>query len=293
MDIGRLSRCFHADIESNGVYKNSYRWGSTLSDIGFAVAVPNYNSIYTGGRFDNTVDFDPGVGVANLTAGAYDVFVSKIDQCIPNDEFKHGYCFHAIITLLPVDMSIGEWHLYNDSAKQPRLRQHYHPAFDHQRTSSPARPHFSEPHHRRWNLEHLFGTCSAWCLSYTWTLPSGWSGSSTSNIIVTSPGPISGTISVTANDSCGASVARTWSITVRSIPVQPSFITGNGSVCEGSTQTYSVTPIPSATSYSWTSPSGWAGGSTGNRFECEYGCYRRHRYPFLLAIPGQFSRSDT
>ncbi|KXK41697.1 MAG: PKD domain-containing protein, partial [Bacteroidetes bacterium OLB11] len=35
-------------------------------------------------------------------------------------------------------------------------------------------------------------------------------------------------------------------------------------MCEGSTNTYSVTPIPEATSYTWTLPNGWTGMSTTN-----------------------------
>jgi PKD repeat protein len=257
-------------LDSNGVYKNSYRWGSTLSDVGFAVAVPNYNSIYTGGRFDNTVDFDPGVGVANLTAGAYDVFVSKIDQCIPTTSSNTVTACN--------NYTSPSGHVYTASGTYTTILQNS------QGCDSIITLHLTinvppaQPGPISGNPIVCVGTSNTYsvpavpsALSYTWTLPSGWSGSSTSNIIVTSPGPISGTISVTANDSCGASVARTWSITVRSIPVQPSFITGNGSVCEGSTQTYSVTPIPGATSYSWTLPSGWAGGSTGNSLSVNTG----------------------
>ncbi|MCC6448134.1 MAG: hypothetical protein IT215_05550, partial [Chitinophagaceae bacterium] len=47
-------------------------------------------------------------------------------------------------------------------------------------------------------------------------------------------------------------------------PYTPSSIVGNNIVCEGSTNTYSVTPIPEATSYTWTLPNGWTGMSTTN-----------------------------
>jgi hypothetical protein len=50
--------------------------------------------------------------------------------------------------------------------------------------------------------------------SYTWTLPSGWSGSSTSTSITATAGTAGGNISVTANNSCGASTARTLAVTV-------------------------------------------------------------------------------
>jgi hypothetical protein len=50
--------------------------------------------------------------------------------------------------------------------------------------------------------------------SYTWTLPSGWSGTSTSTSINTTAGSTGGNISVKANNSCGASTARTLAVTV-------------------------------------------------------------------------------
>jgi hypothetical protein len=52
--------------------------------------------------------------------------------------------------------------------------------------------------------------------SYTWTLPSGWSGSSTTTSITTTAGSAGGTISVKANNACGASAARTLTVTVGS-----------------------------------------------------------------------------
>jgi hypothetical protein len=43
--------------------------------------------------------------------------------------------------------------------------------------------------------------------TYTWTLPSGWSGSSTSNTISVTAGTSSGNVSVTATTNCGTSAA--------------------------------------------------------------------------------------
>jgi len=50
--------------------------------------------------------------------------------------------------------------------------------------------------------------------SYTWSLPSGWSGSSNTNTINTTAGSTGGTISVKANNACGASASRTLSVSV-------------------------------------------------------------------------------
>jgi hypothetical protein len=100
--------------------------------------------------------------------------------------------------------------------------------------------------------------------SYTWTLPSGWSGLGTSNNISPMAGPNSGNISVVANNACGSSSPQSLAVTVSSQPAQPGSITGNITVCQGSTNTYAVTAVPGATSYTWTYPGGWSGSSTSN-----------------------------
>jgi hypothetical protein len=100
--------------------------------------------------------------------------------------------------------------------------------------------------------------------SYTWTLPSGWSGSSASTSITTTVGSAGGTISVVANNSCGSGTARTLSVTVNTcnVPAQPGNISGNTNVTGGSSQTYSIAAVSGATTYTWTLPSGWSGSST-------------------------------
>ena len=47
-----------------------------------------------------------------------------------------------------------------------------------------------------------------------------------------------------------------------SIPATPGTIQGNTPVCSGSVNTYSITAVAGATSYTWTLPSGWTGTST-------------------------------
>lgn len=50
--------------------------------------------------------------------------------------------------------------------------------------------------------------------SYTWTLPSGWTGTSTTTSITATTGATSGNIQVTANNACGAGPAQTLAVTV-------------------------------------------------------------------------------
>lgn len=101
-------------------------------------------------------------------------------------------------------------------------------------------------------------------LTYNWTLPGGWSGSSTSNGIAATVGTTGGTISVSAVNTCGNSTPSTLAVTVNPIPAQPGVISGNDTACFNTANTYSVTAVPNATSYTWTKPGGWTGTSTGN-----------------------------
>ena len=96
--------------------------------------------------------------------------------------------------------------------------------------------------------------------SYTWTLPVGWTGSSTSNSITVNPNNNpGGNITVTPSQSCGNISTRSLQVTtVNSTPNTPGPINGNTNVCSGSNNlTYFVDAIPDATSYNWTYPSGW------------------------------------
>lgn len=98
--------------------------------------------------------------------------------------------------------------------------------------------------------------------SYTWTLPNGWTGTSTGNSITVDVGASSGNITVTANNVSGSSTAQTLAVTVNTFPAQPGIVSGPLSVCTGSTRHYSISSVQGATSYYWTLPSGWSGMST-------------------------------
>jgi hypothetical protein len=108
--------------------------------------------------------------------------------------------------------------------------------------------------------------------SYSWTLPGGWSGSSTTNTINTTVGINTGIISVVANNECGSSIAQTLSVSVdNSLPSQPGSINGDTVLCAGSTQTFSVVAVSGPSTYTWTLPSGWTGSSTTDSIQVSAG----------------------
>lgn len=107
--------------------------------------------------------------------------------------------------------------------------------------------------------------------SYSWNLPSGWSGNSTTDSITVTVGSDPGIISVTANSNCGSSYAQTLDVSISSTLSQPGLIIGSDSVCQASTETYSVSPVTGATSYTWNLPTGWSGISNSNSITVETG----------------------
>lgn len=92
--------------------------------------------------------------------------------------------------------------------------------------------------------------------NYTWTLPGGWVGTSTTNTIVATAGT-SGIISITANNSSGSSAAQTLTVTVTTVNTSVSQ-SGNTFTANTTGAAYqwmdcsSNTPIPGATSQSYT-----------------------------------------
>lgn len=101
--------------------------------------------------------------------------------------------------------------------------------------------------------------------SYIWTYPADWTpaGNTTGTSITFTTGS-SGTLSVKSNNVCGTSSSRNVNVVVNQIPQQPIVINGNSTVCAGSAQTYSITSVSGATSYSWAFAAGWTTtGSSG------------------------------
>ncbi|MEX2485427.1 MAG: T9SS type A sorting domain-containing protein [Brumimicrobium sp.] len=69
------------------------------------------------------------------------------------------------------------------------------------------------------------------------------------------------------DDQWNSGANRAWAIMefeFCSSPDQPTAISGATELCEGDSETYSVTNDPNADSYTWTIPNGWTGTSTTN-----------------------------
>jgi len=110
--------------------------------------------------------------------------------------------------------------------------------------------------------------------SYIWTLPTGATGTSTTNTITVNFGPsaVSGNITVKGHNNCGDGSISTLAITVNPLPTNSGTITGISTVCQGQNAvTYSVPVITNATSYIWTLPTGSTGTSAINTITVNFG----------------------
>ena len=98
--------------------------------------------------------------------------------------------------------------------------------------------------------------------TYTWTVPTGAtiaSGQGSNSILVNyACGASSGNLSVTASNACGSGGTNSMSVTVgTSTPPTPGAISGTNNLPKGvSGMSYSISPVSSATSYTWTVPAG-------------------------------------
>ena len=98
--------------------------------------------------------------------------------------------------------------------------------------------------------------------TYTWNVPAGWiitagAGSTSLTVAAGSAGQ-NGNITVTAGNTCGTSAASTLAVVVSpAVPATPGAITGLTPVCPGTSQTYTISTVPNANTYTWNVPAGW------------------------------------
>ncbi len=78
---GGADELFISKLDANGNFVWAKNMGGIYSEEGHSIAIDAFGNIYTIGDFEGVSDFDPGVGIFNLTsAGYYDTFISKLDS---------------------------------------------------------------------------------------------------------------------------------------------------------------------------------------------------------------------
>lgn len=115
---------------------------------------------------------------------------------------------------------------------------------------------------------------SAGAAYYTWTLPAGATGSSTTNSINVTYGPSfnsAGNICVTVTSACGVTSAPKCKTVAPGLPARPLAITGPSNGLCGQSASYSVVSTPGI-SYNWTAPGTISGNGT-NAITVAYGSF--------------------
>ncbi|PCH98411.1 MAG: hypothetical protein COB85_01580 [Bacteroidetes bacterium] len=78
---GSISEIYIAKYDKNGSYLWAKSMGGSSIDIGNGISVDALGNLYITGLMNDTVDFDPGAGVANLISnGSFDIFLAKYDN---------------------------------------------------------------------------------------------------------------------------------------------------------------------------------------------------------------------
>ena len=71
---------FISKLDATGNFVWAKAIGGSYNDRGNSIALDTFGNIYITGYFKDTVDFDPGSGIYNLSSnGSFDIFISKLD----------------------------------------------------------------------------------------------------------------------------------------------------------------------------------------------------------------------
>lgn len=71
---------FVSKLDAAGTLVWALRLGGSGNDEGLGITTDTAGNVYITGKFEDTVDFDPGPGTSNLVSmGAHDIFITKLD----------------------------------------------------------------------------------------------------------------------------------------------------------------------------------------------------------------------
>ncbi len=77
------SDSFISKFSATGSFLWAHQIGGASNDLGTSLVLDAFKNVYTSGKFQGTVDFDPSVNsytLASATAGSSDAFISKLDS---------------------------------------------------------------------------------------------------------------------------------------------------------------------------------------------------------------------
>jgi hypothetical protein len=273
---GSATDCYVLKLDPSGNFVWVKIIKGSIYEYGYSINLDQVGNIYTSGFFDGNVDFDPGPATFNITAQGTDIFICKWDS---SGNFlwakKQGGIGSDFGYAMNVDLS---GNIYTTGGFETTADFDPNAGVANLTSSGGYDIFVSKLCQTPSILTSIIGadticpgSTNIYSLpavlnanSYTWTLPPGWTGSSTTNTIAATANSSGGTIIVTANNICGPSSSTSINIVVNSIPSAPDSIYGGDTICHGSSEIYNIPLVSGATSYIWTIPSGWNGSSTSN-----------------------------
>lgn len=198
---------FVAKIDTNLATANWIKpMGGTGSDLLYGMTIDTNENVYTTGQFENTAEFPIGTSSSSLVSGGgTDGFVSKLNSL---GNYVWSSRFGGAANDLGWDIEVSK----NGNTVIVGGNQ-----------SSDAYLLKMDQCNLAGAISGLTNVCNTTSItysiaavtgatSYVWTLPSGWTGTSTTNSITVTPATNGGTISVAPVTSCGVGIARSKTI---------------------------------------------------------------------------------
>ena len=100
-------------LDNNGNFVWAKQMGGLSQDIGTALAIDNGYHVYTIGLFGATVDFDPGIGISNLSnSNGLSGFIQKLSPCnapVQPSLFNYTGCSGQSSTLIAIGTGTINW----------------------------------------------------------------------------------------------------------------------------------------------------------------------------------------
>ncbi len=257
-------------LDSLGNFVWARQLGSPVNnDRGQAISNDKKGNVYTTGYFQGTGDFDPSVASMTLTSiGNNDVFVSKLDsagsfvwagamgggfidqgQAIDVDSIGDIYVAGYFNSVADLDPGPGSYTISAAGMEDVFINKLASCPIPSQPSAISGLNSFCSGS----GTQTYSVSSSAGANFYSWTAPSGWTGTSTTNIISVLPNSNSGILSVTATNTCGTTPATVLNVTVNPLPVVS---VSTSSVCVG-TLGCLFANAPSAVTYTWVGPCGF------------------------------------
>lgn len=252
---------FVAKYTSAGLLSWANGTGGTSNDYCYGLGVDGSSNVYITGRFLGTnIDFDPSASSSVLTSTAFCPYIAGYNSSggflfanTPGNiggEGKHLIVNGSSIYTTGFFDQTGDFDFSASTANLTSVgaTDIYYAKYNVCAGSPPAQPGAISGATTMCAgiLQSYSVTNDPTATGYTWSFPSGWSGSSTTNSISATAG-LTGTISVAASNSCGLSPYSTLNVTVNPLPT-PTF-TNTGPVCSGSSLAIGANGATSYTIY--------------------------------------------